>query len=55
MIYKVSEKEPPFNKFVLAKKGKDGEWNKVKRTYQGDKPEYTYLKDSNGYTHWKEL
>ena len=53
MIFKVSEKEPPFNEVIEARKGSDGKWEKVKRTYQGEKPEYSFNDNSNGYTEWR--
>jgi hypothetical protein len=54
-VYLVSEKEPSFNTIIEAKKGVKGKWEKVKRTYQGDKPEYNFPKEDNGFTHWRYL
>ena len=53
MIYKVSEKEPPyFKKFFASKDGVN--FVTVSRIWMGDyKPKVTYPNDVDGYTHWK--
>ena len=55
VIYKVSEKEPPFFIVFLACKGLGSEWERVRQTHQGDfKAPYNYPNDLYGYTHWKQ-
>jgi hypothetical protein len=55
MIYKVSEKEPPYFKKFLA--SKDGIiFVTVRRIWIGDyKPVTTYPNNVDGFTHWEMI